>query len=61
MKSFKKWTKEEGILLKPWQAGAAEEFLLHLEKQQSGARGKSFLMRTLSKFIAEHGNDFSAR
>jgi hypothetical protein len=57
-KSFNAYLNGKKIKLEPWQQEAATAFLQVCEKQQQGRTGKTFLLKVLTEFTNEHGNNF---
>ena len=55
---FEEWLEKEDIELKPWQMTFAKGALKTMRPHRDTVSGKSFVMRTLSRFVDEHGNDF---
>jgi hypothetical protein len=59
MKSFETYLEEKKIKLTRWQRVAADDFLVNMRPNQGDASfGKSFLLKVLTNFINEHGNNF---
>lgn len=59
MKTFYDWLQDNHIELKDWQKDIAIGVLSKMKPHREGATGKTFLMKHLSQFINEHGNDYA--
>jgi hypothetical protein len=57
--TFQEYCDSKNIKLSKWQDEASNALLSIMHAYQSEATGKSFLIKTLSGFISEHGNSFN--
>jgi hypothetical protein len=57
--TFTRYLREHGnITLNTWQRNTANMLLAAMYPWREGKTGKTFLMKHLSDFVNEHGNDY---
>ncbi len=56
--TFQHWLANQGVELRPWQQRAAAGLLTPMFLNREMASGKTQLLKWLTEFINENGNDY---